>query len=344
MTVLPPQPNNNGPSEADQELLSAYLDDMLSDAERVELETRLANEPVLRQTLEELHTTVLLLNDMPQLVPPRSFTLDPTQVEPRRTGFLNLGWLTNPFGAVGALAVALIAVVLTSALVSGVGMGSQPADFAQQSVADTAELPMPSIIAEAAPAEEVPEEDFATGADAEDEAPPLEAADTFAEEAVEQAESLGEDELAEAESEPLAEEPAAEADAENAPLDEAEDYAGDAPAAAAPPLPAATAPPALAATSAATPPAPLSAIGGGNIEATATGEGSSTASLMSEPTNEEAAASDRPAAAADREDDAPSAPVGNQTGSNTTTLFIVALIAVAAGVTAGWYFWQRQRR
>lgn len=57
--------------------LNAYLDDSLSTAERARLGDRLALEPALRNELEQLQVTAVLLGCLPELAPRRSFTLGP---------------------------------------------------------------------------------------------------------------------------------------------------------------------------------------------------------------------------------------------------------------------------
>ncbi|MBI1282640.1 MAG: hypothetical protein GC179_31225 [Anaerolineaceae bacterium] len=63
-------------TDLDYELLSAYIDDALSDSERTAFELRLQAEPELRSELDELRATVTLLNNLPVLKAPRDFTLD----------------------------------------------------------------------------------------------------------------------------------------------------------------------------------------------------------------------------------------------------------------------------
>lgn len=67
---------NIPPTEQDYELLSAYLDNQLSAADRTQLERRLAAEPALRAVLNDLQRTVDVLKFTPQLALPRNFTLD----------------------------------------------------------------------------------------------------------------------------------------------------------------------------------------------------------------------------------------------------------------------------
>ncbi len=63
-------------TDLDYELLSAYIDDTLSESERTAFEHRLQAEPELSRELEELRATVTLLNNLPPLKAPRDFTLD----------------------------------------------------------------------------------------------------------------------------------------------------------------------------------------------------------------------------------------------------------------------------
>ncbi len=68
----------------DAELLSAYLDKMLSDDETRQLETRLQRDPQLRNQLRTLRQTVTLLNNLPELKAPRDFTLTDEMLQRRR--------------------------------------------------------------------------------------------------------------------------------------------------------------------------------------------------------------------------------------------------------------------
>lgn len=62
------------------ELLSAYIDRQISDAERRRVETALAIDPLLQQRLEALRTIVNLLQNTPAVVAPRALTLSEEQV------------------------------------------------------------------------------------------------------------------------------------------------------------------------------------------------------------------------------------------------------------------------
>jgi anti-sigma factor RsiW len=63
------------------ELLSAYLDNMLNEAERSALELRLADSAPLRAELEALRATIALINGLPTLKAPRNFILTPEMVK-----------------------------------------------------------------------------------------------------------------------------------------------------------------------------------------------------------------------------------------------------------------------
>ena len=81
-------PNLN---DTDYELLSAYIDGVLSDSERSALEVRLRDDSLLRGELNALRQTVSLINQLPTLKAPRDFTLTPEMVgirlveKPRRS-------------------------------------------------------------------------------------------------------------------------------------------------------------------------------------------------------------------------------------------------------------------
>lgn len=68
-------------SPDEYELLSAYLDNMLTEAERTALEARLAGDDALRAELEALRNTVSLIKSLPVLKAPRNFTLTPEMVK-----------------------------------------------------------------------------------------------------------------------------------------------------------------------------------------------------------------------------------------------------------------------
>ncbi len=109
------QPNPQVSAD-DRDLLSAFLDQQLSAAERAALQERLAAEPALQRELDELRTTAALLRDLPPVRPPRSFTLDPAMVPARRQ------WFSFGLMRAGA-AVAAVMLVLTFVPDLGRGRG-----------------------------------------------------------------------------------------------------------------------------------------------------------------------------------------------------------------------------
>lgn len=62
-------------------LISAYLDDQLSPAEKQRTETRLASDPAFKQALTELAYTRRLMWSLPKKHAPRNFTISPQTVK-----------------------------------------------------------------------------------------------------------------------------------------------------------------------------------------------------------------------------------------------------------------------
>src|SRR5689334_15787630 len=94
-------------TDQDYELLSAYLDGALAEAERAALETRLQNDDGLRQELATLQQTVNFVRGLPPLKAPRNFTLTSSMVRPRSTR-----WLIFPTSAAFSAISAAAATVL----------------------------------------------------------------------------------------------------------------------------------------------------------------------------------------------------------------------------------------
>jgi hypothetical protein len=98
-------------NDRDYELITAYIDGALTEAERQMLESRLDVEPDLRSELNSLRQTVILLRQLPDLKAPRNFTLTPAQVEPRSPAKTTLPFpLTVTFSALSAAAAVLLLV------------------------------------------------------------------------------------------------------------------------------------------------------------------------------------------------------------------------------------------
>lgn len=116
------QPSANNLSDSDLELLSAYIDDALSVAERVNLERRLAADPRLRAELEELQATTRLLRQLAPVRPPRSFTLDPATA-PRPAPAFRFNWFMQLGSGLAGLALVMLATLqLLSSAPGAVGV------------------------------------------------------------------------------------------------------------------------------------------------------------------------------------------------------------------------------
>lgn len=112
MTDLPD--NQSSLSDADLDLLSAYLDDALSPAELVTLHQRLQQEPELHATLHELQFMQQMLQALPTVPTPRSFTLDPETVTPRSVPLIAnpARWGGNLMLRLGGALTGLVVVLL----------------------------------------------------------------------------------------------------------------------------------------------------------------------------------------------------------------------------------------
>lgn len=139
--------NQNHQLNTDQirELLSPYLDDEVTDTERVQVEQALAASPELLRELETLRRTVALVTALPVVAAPRPFTLTEAQVNPAKpahTGFLGLpGW----FKGVAALAATLLCVVAAGGLFWSMQFGGS-----RQPAAEIASVPTALVEAPAA--------------------------------------------------------------------------------------------------------------------------------------------------------------------------------------------------
>lgn len=107
MTNFSPQPDTYHPDD-ERDILSVYLDQMMTDMERTHLEERLQTDPDLRADLEELRDTIHLLRNLEPLVPPRSFALDSSIIAASRPFWERWQW------AGGAVAALLLLVVVTT--------------------------------------------------------------------------------------------------------------------------------------------------------------------------------------------------------------------------------------
>lgn len=138
-----PQPYPSRSPEHDTELLSAYLDNQLSVAERVSLERRLAQEPPLRAELAELRATAAALGGLVPLRPPRSFTLDRMTVRHPRALF-PLNWVMQLGSGMAGMLLVLLATAQLLAGTPGAAMAPMT------TMATAAPAPAPMAAPEAA--------------------------------------------------------------------------------------------------------------------------------------------------------------------------------------------------
>jgi len=101
-------------TDRDAQLLSAYVDNLLSEAERQALEARLEQDAFLRRELAAMRQTVQWLNTLPPLKAPRAFTLTPAMVEAAQqdTGPANVVRIPRSLWYAAASAAALVLVVV----------------------------------------------------------------------------------------------------------------------------------------------------------------------------------------------------------------------------------------
>lgn len=116
----------------DYEQLSAYLDGVLSEAERRALEARLLDEPDLRRELEALRATVALVRGLPPVKAPRDFTLTAQMARPPRLLFLPT---TAAFSAISAAAAVLLVALGLVVLLSRSGPAAAPPVMDEPAVA-----------------------------------------------------------------------------------------------------------------------------------------------------------------------------------------------------------------
>ena len=153
-------------NERDTLLLSRYLDNDLSEAERSTLEARLLNEPLLNRELQAMRMTIMLMKRLPEVPAPRAFTLTPQMLEaapatlqllPRPQTRQQLRRAPWYFSAAAALFVFVLGAAL---LWNNLGTGIQP-DAPQQ----IANLPTPMAtsmdVMRSAPALAAEETEFA---------------------------------------------------------------------------------------------------------------------------------------------------------------------------------------
>jgi hypothetical protein len=156
------------------ELLSAYLDNAVSEQERIQVETAIGAEPDIAWRLDSLRQTVQLLNRLPERALPRSFVLRPEQIGDVKTaptsaaqeeaaGFwasLSAGWRSiwhagNPvLRNAMAASMALLLIVLVGGTVALPGPSTDGAFEAASAPMESAAQPAEAVAL--APAAEAP--------------------------------------------------------------------------------------------------------------------------------------------------------------------------------------------
>jgi hypothetical protein len=109
------------------ELLSAYLDGMLSPRERERLEARLAVDAELRARLESLRQTVALLRAMPRVPAPRNYLLRPAMVAAARPRSRASSLLAPALSFATAVSALLCVVVFVANVMGGLPGGMRAA-------------------------------------------------------------------------------------------------------------------------------------------------------------------------------------------------------------------------
>lgn len=101
-----------------EELLSAYIDGQVSEAERARVERHLARCAHCAKSLESLRWTVGLLREVPALPVPRSFAVKVAPAVERAIPFWQRDWVYGSLKAATALATILFILVLSGDLLT----------------------------------------------------------------------------------------------------------------------------------------------------------------------------------------------------------------------------------
>ena len=128
--------------------LSAYLDNALSAQEKAVLEERLKKEPALREQLENLRRTKIILGYLPRVKAPRNFTLTPDMVTVRRK---KRPPLFTALRLASSLAAILLVVLFGVELIAGGRLQDTPLTASEPMmeaarIADEEATPEPLII------------------------------------------------------------------------------------------------------------------------------------------------------------------------------------------------------
>lgn len=149
-------------TEQDYELLSAYVDGMLSETERANLESRLRAESELRRELDDMRMTIALIKGLPILKAPHNFAVGSHVMRQPVSR-----WLVFPisaaFSALSAVAAAMLIAISGILLNQGFTQPFAPLASSQQRPGQQ------EGIALVPASTEMPSEDRATGEDIGDE-------------------------------------------------------------------------------------------------------------------------------------------------------------------------------
>ena len=136
-------------SSRDWEAISAYLDEQLDRRERSRLETRLQNDQNLRNALEEMRRTRLLLRNLPKMRAPRNYTLTPKMAGVREKS----AWTPRFFGFASVLATLLFIMVFVGDYFTPRLPATAPLAAEPSAGEEAPEAPMSALEASEAPAE-----------------------------------------------------------------------------------------------------------------------------------------------------------------------------------------------
>ena len=129
-------------SRRDWELLSAYVDNQLSERERARVDARLGKELNLREALGDLRVTRAAVKSLPKLRAPRNFTLTPEMVGQKPQGSPRL---FATFRLASVLSTVLLVMVMLGDLIGFGRVGMMPA---QEMAAPAAPMEMEAIEAD----------------------------------------------------------------------------------------------------------------------------------------------------------------------------------------------------
>lgn len=132
---------NGKVSLRDYEALSAYLDGALDERNRTRLEKRIQSEEVLKQELEVLRRTRVVLRSQPRLRAPRNFTLTPQMAGARQPARYSLG-AYPALRLASVLATIFLVLVLAGDLI---GSSMRPQTIAASDLPQQAPFAMPGF-------------------------------------------------------------------------------------------------------------------------------------------------------------------------------------------------------